>query len=152
MKFDLNQNSNGVWFTFFNSDVSADGTITYHAPEKDAGRVQIRIADADTYECIQKDTRTHKHEFVYNKVTRQMERVSYVEQTSEQKRKERELIWDYAIQAWEGILDKNGNPIPCTTENKIKLMNIPVFSRFVSRCLDLINLSEEARKSELEKN
>lgn len=110
----------------------------YLDPEPDAGRVCLRIADPETIEGIQAQTRRKIKEFVHNPKTRAMERVEYFEQSAEQEKKERELTWDWAIQAWEGILDKDGNEIPCTVEHKLKLMNIPVFARFVGHCLRLL--------------
>ena len=35
-----------------------------------------------------------------------------------------EMIWDRTILDWEGILDRNGNPIPCTYEWKVRLLLI----------------------------
>lgn len=151
MRFNLNK-SIGEWFPFFGSEVQADGEVKYLDPEKDGGRVQIRIADAETMEKIYSETRKKVSETVYNPKSRAMEHISYIDQTPEQERRERELIWDYAIQAWEGILDADGKPIPCTLENKMRLMNVPVFSRFVGRCLTLISGATEAKKVAAEKN
>jgi hypothetical protein len=100
--------------------------------------VCLRIADPETIEKIQSQTRKRYSEFAHNPKTRQMERVTYFEQTPEQEKRERELIWDHAIKEWRGILDKEGNDIPCTLENKMRLMNIPQFARFVGRCLQMI--------------
>jgi len=137
MRFDLSE-VQGEWFTFFRSEIKENGDVNYLDPEPDAGRVCLRIADAEAVERIQAQTRKKKAEFVPNPKTRQMERVVYFDQTPEQEKKERELIWDWAIQDWKGILDKNGDEIPCTLENKLRLMSIPVFARFVGRCLQLI--------------
>lgn len=152
MKFDLTQNSTGEWFPFFGSETKADGTVNYLPPEKDAGKVQIRLADTETVERIQKETRSKVKEWLWHPKTHQPYRGEAWEQSPEQQKKEREMIWDHAIQSWEGILDKDGNAIPCTTENKVKLMSIPMFARFVGRCLELLNLSEAERKAALEKN
>ena len=38
-----------------------------------------------------------------------------------------------AIIAWENLLDEEGKPIPCTLENKLKLMKHPQFARFMGR-------------------
>jgi len=151
MQFNL-EKSIGEWFPFFGSEIKADGEIDYLPPEKDAGRVCIRIADGQTMEAIHAQTRTRKAEFALNTKTRQMERVPYIDQTPEQEKIERELIWDHVIQDWEGLLDIAGKPIPCTLENKMKMMNIPVFARFVGRCLTLITGGAEEKKAALEKN
>jgi len=138
MRFDLSDDAKGEWFKFFRSEIKENGDVTYLDPEPDAGRVRIRIAGTDVIESIREQTRKVIKEFVLNKQSRKMERVEYEDQTPEQKKKEGELIWDHAIQGWEGILDKDGNEIPCTTENKVKLMGIPQFARFVGRCLQII--------------
>ena len=138
MRFDLSDDAKGEWFKFFRSEIKEGGEVAYLDPEADAGRVRIRIADAGTIDEIRTQTRKVVKEFVLNTRSKAMERVEYEDQTPEQKRKEGELIWDHAIQGWEGILDKDGNEIPCTTENKVKLMGIPQFARFVGRCLQII--------------
>lgn len=126
--------------------------MVYGVPDSKLGRVCLRIADAETLDRIHSETRKKVSENVYNPKTRGMERIAYIDQTPEQEKKERELIWDHAIIEWDGMLDKNGNPIPCTLENKLKLMNIPVFARFIGRCLQLIGSAEEQKKEESAKN
>ena len=138
MRFDLSVETQGEWFKFFNSEVKENGEIAYLEPEENAGRVCLRIADPDTVEKIQSQTRKKVSEFAFNPKSRSMERVTYFEQTPAQERKERELIWDFAIQDWQGIMDQDGNEIPCTLENKLRLMNIPRFARFIGRCLQMI--------------
>lgn len=47
-----------------------------------------------------------------------------------------ELVWDYSIADWFGLVDDKGKVIECTTENKIFLMRNHVgFSRFVAEKL-----------------
>ena len=137
-KFDLSGETQGEWFKFFKSEVKENGEVKYLDPEKKAGKVCLRIASPDAIEGIQAETRKKVHEFVRNPQTRQMERVVYFDQTAAQEKKERELIWDYAIQDWQNLHDKDGKDIPCTIENKLKLMAVPQFARFVGRCLQLI--------------
>jgi hypothetical protein len=151
-KFDLESGSKGEWFPFFGSKLKSDGSGEYEFldPEPDSGKVKIRIADMEEVEKIHAVTRKRVSDNVFNPKTRSMERLVYVDQTPEQEKKEREMIWDYAIEDWEGILDAKGKPIPCTLENKMKLMNIPVFARFIGRCLQL--LTEKGDVQNLEKN
>lgn len=151
MRFDLD-GKQGEWFTFFGSEIKEDGTIVYLEPEPKAGRVSLRVADPETIESIHSQTRKKISEFVYNPKTRQMERVTYFDQTPEQETKERSLLWDYAIVDWEKLLDKAGKPIPVTLENKLKLMNNPMFARFIGRCLQLMTNVAAERKEDLEKN
>ena len=61
-----------------------------------------------------------------------------------------ELVWDYSIVAWSGLIDDKGIPIECTTENKVFLMRNHIgFARFVAEKLG--ELSEGyAERLELE--
>ena len=151
MRFDLAAGG-GEWFTFFTSEIKEDGQIVYNKPENDAAQVCLRVADEETIDKIRGTTRTIKKEFVYNPKTRAMERVVYEEQTPEQSREERRLTWDHAIVAWKGILDLEGNEIPCTVDNKMKLMGNPQFLRFVGRCLQLISGAAQDAEKAAEKN
>jgi hypothetical protein len=152
MRFDVSGEVQGEWFSFFRSETKEDGTIAYLDPEADAGKVCLRIADSDMVEKIQTETRKKVSEMVRNPSTRAMERVVYFDQTPAQEKREREMIWDHAIQDWKGILDTNGKEIPCTLENKLKLMSIPQFARFVARCLQLITGANAQTTEGAEKN
>ena len=65
-----------------------------------------------------------------------------------------ELMWDYIITGWEGIVDEKDKPIPCTKENKIDLMrNWVWFSVFISSSLEkLTDMPEQAAQDEQIKN
>jgi hypothetical protein len=152
MIFDLDEGNTGEWFTFFESEVKEDGSTVYHKPKKNAGRVCFRVADADTMDGIYEKTRTRAKEWVHNPKTRAMERWTGFDQTPEQEKLERRLLWDYAIVGWDKLMDKTGKEIPVTIDNKMKLMAIPAFMRFANRCLQLISGAQEERKEELEKN
>jgi hypothetical protein len=156
-KFDLEVGSKGEWFAFFMSNVkgideSGDPKIEYLDPEPDAGRFCIRVADEKTLDEIYKQTRKKEYQFVRNPKTRAMERVAYIEQTPEQEKLERELLWDHCIEKWENILDTKGNQIPCNKENKLKLMKNPQFSRFFFKCCEVINNIAEGKVRAAEKN
>jgi hypothetical protein len=152
MRFDLSGETPGEWFKFFRSEIKENGETVFLEPEAGAGRVRLRIATPEVIESIQAQTRKKVAEFVYNKHTRAMDRWTGYDQTPEQEKRERELIWDHAIQGWEGMLDVNGIEIPCMLENKLKLMNVPQFARFVGRCLQLITGANAGAAEEAEKN
>ena len=152
MRFDLSGETQGEWFGFFRSEIKESGDVTYLDPEEDAGKVCLRIASAEVVEGIQAQTRKKSAEFALNPKTRQMERVQFFEQSPAQEKKERELIWDHAIQDWKGILDMDGNEVPCTLENKLRLMSNQQFARFVGRCLQLISGANSASVEGAEKN
>jgi len=151
MFFDINIGA-GEWFPFFGSKIKQDGEIEYFDPEPGAGSVCLRTADPDVLEKIQSETRKRVSENVFNPKTRSMERIVYFDQTPAQEKKEREMIWDHAIMDFKDILDVNGKQIPVTLENKMKLMNNPLFSRFVGRCLQLIGEAKETAKVKEAKN
>lgn len=137
----------GEWFTFFGSKVNERGETVYDEPLPDAGKIQIR--SLMPYFEANRSKQKRKHEFVLNPQTRQMERVSYEPELSpEDAQKERDDAWDYAISGIENVFDAKGFAVECNRENKLRLMMIPQFNRFVARCLQI--LSEAGVKTEEE--
>jgi hypothetical protein len=133
----------GEWFQFFGSHIDPNtGETVFEDPVSDA-RVQIRSIAPFLEERIANRKKTVEH--VLNPKTRSMERISYYsELTPEQERAERDDVWDYVIVAFENFKDrKTGMLIECTRENKLKLMKVPVFDRFVLRCLQLLTDARE---------
>jgi hypothetical protein len=141
----------GEWFPFFESKLNERGEVVYSDPVPDAGRVCVRSL-VPFFEDLHAK-RKRRFDFVLNPQTRSMERVGYFEEaTQDQAKKERDDAWDYSITGLEGFFDKSGNAIECTRENKLRLMSLPVFDRFIARCLQLLSesgvrASEEARKN-----
>jgi hypothetical protein len=153
MRFDLSSEAQGEWFKFFKSVLKENGETEYFPPEEDAGKVCIRNCTPEIIEKIHAETRKKVSELALNPKTRSMERVIYYDQTPEQEKKEREMIWDFVIQGWEGILDKEGKDIPCTVENKMKLMTrSPQFARFVGRCLQIVTGADAESEEAVGKN
>jgi hypothetical protein len=151
MILDIEKGSEGDWFSFFESSVNEKGEVVYTDPKPDAGRVRIRSIAPFIEE--RQAQRKRKYEFVLNPATRSMERVGYYEdQTPEQAKKDRDDIWDYAIVDIENFTDGKGKPILSTRENKSKLMALPVFDRFIGRCLQLIASAGAQAKEDETKN
>ena len=151
MFFDLDS-SQGEWFQFFGSRIDENtGEVIYEPPASDA-RVKIRSIIPFIEERISKRKKNVEH--VYNPKTRSMERVAYYpELTIEEQILERDDTWDYAIMELDNFRDsKTGILIPCDRENKIKLMKLPIFDRFVARCLQLIANSGVKEVEDAEKN
>lgn len=147
--FDLDTES-GETFPFFRTEILENGEVKCFEPDKDeACRVTLRLASPDVLENIYKKTRTPVIDRTLNTKSRSMERIKDYDQTPEQIKEERVLTWDYAIVGWEGVLDKHKTPVDCTTENKMRMMEIPIFGRFVGQCLGMI--SGEAQEYEKEK-
>jgi hypothetical protein len=151
MILDIEKGSEGDWFSFFESSVNEKGEVVYADPKPDAGRVRVRSIAPFIEE--RQAQRKKKYEFVLNPATRSMERVGYYEdQTPEQTKKDRDDIWDYAIVDIEDFTDGKGKPILTTRENKSKLMALPVFDRFIGRCLQLIASAGAQAKEDEAKN
>ena len=149
MIFDIDKQNEGEWFTYFKSRVNEKGEIEYDAPEPNAGRICVRSITPKLEEL--QASRKRKHEFVLNPSTRSMERVGYYDELPpEEVRKRSDDIWDYAITSWEGLLNAKGKAIECNRVNKLKLMAIPEFDRFIGRCLQM--LGDAKTKIEAEKN
>lgn len=141
----------GDWFEFFESTIDIKtGDITYDEPKSGTGRVCIRDMGPFWRERLR--NRKKKGEFVRNPSTRAMERVEYYDQTAEEEAQERENAFDYAITDFENFFDAKGKPIKCTKENKIKLLAIPVFDRFVARCFELQQNATKIQTEVMEKN
>lgn len=61
-----------------------------------------------------------------------------------------EAMADAIVLDWEGFTE-NGEPLPCTRENKIKLLNIPAFADWAaSQCQDIANFQKEATAEDAE--
>lgn len=150
MIIDLNTGGDGEWFQFFGSHIDEKtGKIVYHEPEQDA---KVRLRRPDPIFEKQLSERKKIFEFVLNPNSRSMERVGYFpDQTYEQKKRENEDAWDFMITGLDGFKDKgSGEEIECNRDNKIALMKIPVFDRFIARCLILMGDSgaESEKNSE----
>lgn len=154
MLLDLDIQEEGEWFAFFTSHIDpTTGDIIYDDPVKGAPKVKIRSLAP----FIEKRMTTRKREVehVLNPKTRAMERLSFfTDQSIGETLKEREDTWDYAIQDFEdGFKDKKTDKvIKCTKENKIKMMKLPVFDRFVARCLQVIGEAGVQEAAEESKN
>lgn len=141
----------GDWFEFFESRIDIKtGDVTYDDPKPGTGRVCLR--DMGVFMRERQRTRKKKYEFVLNPRTRAMEKVESTEQTAEEEAQEREDAFDYAITGFENFFDTKGKPIKCTRENKLKLLAIPVFDRFVARCFEIQQNASKIQAEVTEKN
>ncbi len=154
--FNLGSSSEGEWFPYQASEVQADGTPRFLDPDPGVGRVCVRSADSEFLEEVYKQTRKKVKGHVFNPKSRKMEYEEHFEQTPEQEKLERELIWDHTIVDWDdkppflNRMDKT--PIARTVGNKLALMNIPAFARFASSCLERMGTNENERREEETKN
>jgi len=149
--FDFKE-SEGDWFDFFESHVDfKTGEIEYDDPVPGTGRACFKSTLPFIKEYEKK--RKPQHKFVLNEKTRQMERVNYYEPlTPEEEQEYLDNLYDYAITGLERFFDSEGNALACTRENKLKLAKVPVFDRFMARCLELRANASRVRTAASEKN
>lgn len=125
----------GDWFDFFESSINIKtGDIIYDDPKPGTGRICVRNISVFLRETQR--NREKKTAIVRNTGTRAMEQIELL-QTSEEEAQEREDAFDYAIVDFENLFDAKGKPIECTRENKLILITIPVFDRFLARCFEI---------------
>lgn len=146
------EESQGDWFDFFESNVDLDsGEITYEDPKPNTGSVCFRPAREFIIERMAERKKDSK--FVLNPKTRGMERVEFDKSlTPEEAQKERDDLVDYMITGFKKLFDMEGNPIECTQENKIKLAKVPVFDRFMARCMEMQVNADVQQAETSEKN
>ncbi len=151
MEFNLDV-TEGEWFQYFGSHIDPNtGQVIFEDPVSDA-RVQVRNIGPFIEERVSKRKKAVEH--IFNPKTRDMERISfYVDLSPEEEKKEREDVWDYAITGLENFKNKKtAEEISCTRENKLALMKIPVFDRFIGRCLQLMADSGTKTREDSGKN
>lgn len=130
---DLQDLNPGAWFPFGNG-----------------GQVCVRTCAADDLDAISKQCEKEKIEYKLNERTRQMERIKYSDVNEERRKR---LYWDYIIVDWKGLVDKDGNDIPCTSEMKATLMGKSTkFAKFILDCLEKLVADEEKIAEEEQKN
>jgi len=151
MFIDIEQ-TEGERFQFFTSTVNPEtGDVVYGDPVPDAW-VELR-STRPFFEKLNKN-RAKKVEHVLNPKTRQMERITYFpEQTVAEQLAELDDAYDYAIVNFSGFADKKtGDEISMTRENKLKMMKVPVFDRFVAKCFKLLDAATVSAAKDEEKN
>lgn len=150
--FDFEKQDEGDWFAFFTSHVDPEsGKVVYDLPEEGAAKFRIRSL-APFWEERRKG-RKKQHQMVLNTASRAMERVSYFEDLPEDKAaKENEDAWDYAITGIEDAFSSPGKQIECTRENKLRLVKMPAFARFIGRVFQLLNEAGVKQQESSEKN
>jgi len=114
------------------------------------GRVQLKTISTDEWREIQKAT-VKKGPPEYPKLDDKYQRfqADIVDGDLQM-----EMIWDKTILAWENLMDKGGEPIPCTKEFKVKLMLMksPAFRDFYLEKMKAIDQAEAEQELVTEKN
>lgn len=150
--FDLEKEDQGDWFEFFTSSFDpATGDVIYNKPEE--GAAEFRIRSMQPFWEKRMEGRKKQHKFVSNPISRQMERVAWVEELPpEEARKENDDAWDYAITGIRNAFSAPDVLIECTRENKLKFIELPVFVRFINRVFQIISEAGVKHQESLEKN
>jgi len=131
MRVDMQKLNPGSWFSFDDDD-------------PDFGRICLRVCP--------KDKDREFEETTSKKVVKTFKGLPY-DSTERDPAAYDALLWDYVIVDWEGIIDANGDQVPCTKEHKLSLMgNEPEFSRFVIEQLSLLKTRTLKEREGLEKN
>jgi len=136
--------SNGV---VFNMEDLNPGTAF---PMEGGGVLYLRVCAGDDLREIRKKTVKKGKE--YKKIDGNLQRLTY-EDTDDDLQSQ--LVWDFCIVNWENFFADEAKtiPIPCTTENKLKLMGKSlVFSKFVGESLQTLRGTIEAEEEAVEKN
>ena len=133
MKLNLENLNPGVFFPFDEDDEESKDGVT------------IRLANGDILDQINKKCTKKKVEF------RRGQRYEVIEEDEDRRST---LLWDYVILDWKGLQDdKTGEDIPCTKENKVRLMKGSVkFASFVGNIVEKLTEDTDLYNEELEKN
>jgi len=149
--FDFKE-SEGDWFEYFESSFDMKtGEIIYDDPKPGTGRACFRSTMPFVKEHEDKREIVKSH--VFNPKTRAMDYEEHPKsRTPEEKQQYNDDMYDYAIVGLENFFDAEGNALECTRENKLKLAKVPVFDRFMARCMEL-QLNAKSKQAEVtEKN
>ncbi len=152
LEIDLDNQDDGTWFRYQDSHFDEKkGEFVFDPPASDA---RVKVRQIAKFLSDQLAKRKKASEMVLNPKTRRMERVAYYDDlTPGQERKELEDAYDYAIVDIENFKNKKtGEVIACTRENKLALMKIPAFDRFLGRCFKVLSGFEQEQREEEEKN
>jgi len=147
----LQTGKDGSWFSFFYSKIdSATMDVIYDDPIEDGPRMKIR--NPVPFFKDRNNKRKTKGEFILNKKTRAMEKVvSDLELTANEKQAENDDFVDYVIQEVDGF-KLDGQIIKGTRNEKIRMMDIPIVSMFVHRCIEILQEQGATEEKEEGKN
>jgi hypothetical protein len=130
-RFSIKDPNPGVWFKFNEDDA-------------DSGEICIRPVTMAKRQEIQKKTVKKKAEYKHG---------GRFEVSEVNDDLFAEMLWDYTIKTWERLEDDDGNPIDCTTANKVFLMQNNVgFASFVAKCMEKVNDDAEDIEAVVSKN
>lgn len=117
-----------------------EGQWFYFDPDNESlGGVCLRELPPDEFERIEKLT---------VKTKRRFKRGAWVDDVTIDMKLQSRLRWDYCIVGWDKV-ELDGKLLECTTDNKVKMMNVTDFVKHVadslSELVDTNKSLEEAR-------
>lgn len=129
--FNMKDLNPGTWFKIDEND-----------PE--SGEICIRTCGIDDIKQIRKATVTKKKIFKNGQIFHDEIIDDDLQNTK---------TWDVCIQDWRGIIDVDGNEIPCTKEMKLKFMGESIiFAKRVTECIAELNKMGDEEEIIEEKN
>jgi hypothetical protein len=125
----FNSDNDGVWFYFDAGDESKGG---------------VKLRELSPSEAIRIDKiTTKKRKKVVGGTLQYIDNVDT--------KTAHRLTWDFCIQSWKAI-KLDGNEIPCTTDNKSKMMNVTDFAKWVVEKLEELSEINQSLDEGQEKN
>jgi len=117
----------------------------------DAEYVEMRLCPDDMTDEIRKQVGiTRKVE--YHRDRGRINRIEYLDSSDGKVRKFAEAVNDFCITGWR-LLTRTGDEIPCTTENKIKmLLGSPAFSEWYADKMEELRKIAQNKDREIKEN
>lgn len=131
-----------------------DAPVRFYWPEDPEGKewIELRLLDRhETTSLFKKANIKQTAEFKVNPQTKQLERVTYLESDLEKDIAFSDLMLDATITNWN-FIKPDGEAIPCTKENKIKIVNAPHIRTWIDDCIATMKEGEKKKKEDEEKN
>lgn len=137
----------------FDIDEDLNPSQKFYYPSSPEEWVDLRIpSDEDQKKFFKSAGIKAKREIYTDKKTRNTQILRDFEPSEEEMRKYEEELWDFCIVDWNLVTNK-GDRIPCTKENKSKLMfNAPQFAVWIKACQEKMYDDLAKVKEALEKN
>ena len=127
-------------------------------PEAKREWVELRLCIGTPLKEIEDKTTEKKVEHVQprkksGKINRRaaLQRIEYTDYVDGGEKLYNELMFDFSIYNWQ-LFDMDGNPIPCTLENKMIMLAIREFDQFVGEGLEAMIDGDKQKKEDQEKN
>lgn len=123
---------------------NTDNKGTFFKFSDDDGGVTVRVCPASVIKKISKAT---------TKKLAKVKQGRLIKDEIVDEDKYDQMLWDYVIVDWKKVCGSDGIELPCTTENKVLMMNESIeFAQFVGKCIELLTEDVEVEYKAQEKN